>query len=223
MYKLISYPVKEGDAVWPGDPTVALKPRKSISKGDNCNTFIFEMNDHFGTHFDAPNHFVAGGIRIAELPLERFIFERPLLLDIPKESLEKIEAGELAVFSEEIAGCDLLMIRTGFSKYRASDKETYTQRGPAVSSGAAKYLLDNFAGLKALALDTLSLASYSDSKDGALAHQYMLGAHHDHFVCIIEDVDMRDLVPDKIKRVFAIPLFIEGLDSGPVTMLAELK
>ena len=223
MYKLISYPVKEGDAVWPGGFTVSLKPRGSMSKGDVCNTFTFEMNNHFGTHFDAPNHFVADGLRIAELPLERFIFERPLLLDIPKESLEKIEAGELASFSEDIAKCDLLMVRTGFSKYRASDRETYTHKGPAVSSLAAEYLLDNFTGLKALALDTISLASYGDRQDGNLAHQYMLGARHNRFVCIIEDVDMRDLVPGTIARVFALPLFIEGLDSGPVTMLAELK
>ena len=223
MYKLISYPIREGDAVWPESFTVALKPCNSMSGGNLNNTFIFEMNNHFGTHIDAPRHFVADGAHIAELPLDRFIFERPLLVDIPKESMEKIEARELAEFSDKIAGCDLLMIRTGFSKYRASDAETYAQRGPAVSSGAAIYLLDNFDGLKALAIDTLSLASYSDAQDGTLAHQYMLGMHHDHFACIIEDVDMRNLEPDKISRVFAMPLFIEGLDSAPVTMFAELK
>ena len=222
MYKLISYPLKEGDPVWPGCATVALKTGASMSKGDVFNTFDFEMNNHIGTHFDAPRHFVADGLRIGELPLERFIFEHPLLLDIHKESLEKVEAEELSAFSEEIAKCDLLMIRTGFSKYRASDKVSYAEKGPAVSSGAAKYLLDNFTGLKAVILDFLSLACYSDGQDGTLAHQYMLGGHHDHFVCIIEDADLRDLAPGKIKRIFALPLFIEGLDSGPVTVLAEL-
>jgi len=223
MYKFISYPLKQDDPVWPGCSPVAITPGASISKGDVYNAYNFEMNNHIGTHYDAPIHFVANGVPITKLPIDRFIFERPLLLDIKKESMEKVTAEELAAFSKEIAGCDLLMVRTGFSKYRVSDKDAYVHRGPAFSSGAAKYLLDNFPNLKALALDTISLASYSDLDDGVPAHHYMLGAHHDRFVCIIEDVDMRDLTPGKIARVFAMPLLIEGLDSGPVTMVAELK
>ena len=223
MYKLISYPLKEDDAVWPGCFTVAVEPVNCMSRGEAFNTFVFKMSNHFGTHFDAPRHFVADGTPIGELPMERFIYERPLLLDIPKGSMEKIEAEDLAAHAKEIEKCDLLMIRTGFSKYRDEDKETYCERGPAVSSRAAKYLLDNFTGLKALALDMLSLASYSDGEDGTLSHQYMLGAHHDHFVCIIEDVDMRELTPGKIKRVFAAPVFVVGLDSSPVTVLAEVE
>jgi kynurenine formamidase len=223
MFKMLSYPIRENDAVWPDNFTVALKSFNSMDKGDPCNTFIFEMNNHFGTHIDAPRHFIADGVQVAELPLERFIFECPLLLDIPKSSFEKIQKEDLIPFAEIIAGCDLLMIRTGFSKYRDSNRESYTRQNPSMSSGGAKYLMDNFPNIKALALDTLSLASFSDPQDGDLAHQYILGKYHDRFVCIIEDVDLSGLVSNNIVRVFAVPLFIKGLDSSPVTMFAEIK
>jgi kynurenine formamidase len=91
-----------------------------------------------------------------------------------------------------------------------------------MSSEGAKYLIDNFMNIKAIALDILSLASFSDPQDGELAHRYLLGKYNNRFICIIEDVDLTDLVSNNIMRVFALPLFIEGLDSSPVTMLAEL-
>ena len=31
----------------------------------------------FGTHLDAPNHFNPDGLRIAQVPIERFVYERP--------------------------------------------------------------------------------------------------------------------------------------------------
>ena len=75
--------------------------------------------------------------------------------------------------------------------------------------------------LKAVALDFVSLASYSDTEDGDLAHQIMLGMYHDRYICIIEDVNMEGLPPGFLKNAAAVPLIIEGIDSSPVTMWAE--
>ena len=67
----------------------------------------------------------------------------------------------------------------------------------------------------------VSLASYSDTKDGDLAHQIMLGMYHDRYICIIEDVNMEGLPSGFLKNAAAVPLIIEGIDSSPVTMWAE--
>ena len=73
----------------------------------------------------------------------------------------------------------------------------------------------------AVALDFVSLASYSDRTDGNLAHQTMLGMFHNRFILIIEDVNLRGLPAGFLKQVSAVPLLVQGIDSSPVTMWAE--
>lgn len=128
---------------------------------------------------------------------------------------------DLIPHREDVKDADLLLIRTGFSKYRREKPDVYENNGPAVSSRLARYLQDNMSHLKALALDFVSLASYSDTKDGDLAHQIMLGMYHDRYICIIEDVNMEGLPSGFLKNAAAVPLIIEGIDSSPVTMWAE--
>jgi kynurenine formamidase len=113
------------------------------------------------------------------------------------------------------------MLRTGFSQYRNTESERYGRQGPAIASEAAKYLADNFENLAAVAVDFVSVGSFSDNDDGRRTHRALLGSPH--FICAIEDVNMSGLVPGELVRVFAIPLFVQGSDSCPVTMLAELN
>ena len=44
-----------------------------MSKGDPNNGSALNMSVHSGTHIDAPFHFVAEGLTIDDLPLDRFI------------------------------------------------------------------------------------------------------------------------------------------------------
>jgi kynurenine formamidase len=219
MFKLISYPITSNVPAWPGSPQTVITKHNDISKGDAANTCVISIYDHIGTHYDAPNHFIENGLRIAELPLSRFIFNSPLLLDIPKSFCQKITRSDLEPHASEISRADLLMLRTGFSKYREREGERYGREGPAIASEAAQYLADNFPNLAAVAVDFVSVGSFSGNDDGRLTHRALLGA--EHFICAIEDVNMSIVDPDKLVRVFALPLFVEGSDSSPVTMLAQ--
>lgn len=221
MYQLLSYPIKEGQPTWPGNPAFSLEPHTSIAKGSAANTCTIHLFNHYGTHLDGPLHFHGGGVSLDKLPLERFFFNHPLLLDIPRKPGEKIKPEDIIPYEQEIAGADLLMIRTGFWQYRCSQPTVYENNGPAISSSAARYLQDKQSHLKAIALDFVSLASYSDTEDGDLAHQIMLGMYDSHFICIIEDVDMKALPAGFLKKAAAVPLIMEGIDSSPVTMWAE--
>ena len=228
MIQLLSYPVRNNDPAWPGNPTIELQPFTSIRQGDVANTYNIRLFNHYGSHFDAPKHFYDEGLPIARLPFSQFLYDLPLLLDIPKNAEEKITQEDLEPFADQISCCDLLMIRTGFSSMRADNPHAYSYHGPAMGSSGAKFLMDNYVNIKAVALDFISLASYADQDDGNLAHQYMLGAFHDHYICIIEDVDLSSLPSQEelpgtpIKQAAAIPLLIEGVDSSPVTMWAKL-
>ena len=221
MYQLLSYPIKEGQPTWPGNPACSLEPPTSIAGGDTANTCTIHLFNHYGTHLVGPMHFYGKGIPLDEVPFGQFFFHKPLLLDIPKEPGAKLMPEDLIPHREDVKDADLLLIRTGFSKYRREKPDLYENNGPAVSSRLARYLQDNMSHLKALALDFVSLASYSDTKDGDLAHQIMLGMFHDRYICIIEDVNMEGLPSGFLKNAAAVPLIIEGIDSSPVTMWAE--
>lgn len=222
MLKLLSYPIKENMPTWPGNPSVKLLPGSQIMAGKSSNSFMLEIYNHYGTHMDGPRHFNPNGLSIAELPFDSFIFDKPLLVDVHKKAGQKIKPDDLEIFVPEIQKSDLLLIRTGFYQVRKDNPDIYENSGPAVSSKTAKWLVEKFPGLKAIALDFVSLASYSDRADGTLAHQILLGKTQEKFICIIEDVNLGGLQNSHLKKVFAIPLLVEGMDSSPVTMWAEM-
>lgn len=220
MYKRLSYNLTDQAPGWPKNPKIEIKPKGLIAEGGSSNSYLVTLFNHFGSHMDAPNHFNDDGLKIAALPFERFIFTRPLLLDIPKSFTEGVTPEDLEPYSEPIQNADLLMIRSGFSRYREDDPERYSKEGPYVSSETCQYIMEKFPRLSGLAVDWVSLASPSNS-DGKLAHQHLL-KNYDHFVTIIEDIDLSGLRQNTLKKVFSIPLFIEGIDSSPVTVFAEI-
>ncbi len=223
MYRRLSYTLNVRDHAFPGAPTMRIEPFESMQKGDQLNTYNVTLFNHFGTHMDGPNHFNGQGRQLYELELSTFIFEKPLLVDIPKGRGELVEPEELMRFDEAIRAADLLLVRSGFSAMRASDNRAYSEEGPAISARAAELIVERYQNLKAVGMDWISLSSPLHLEDGIRAHQIMLGKTGAEPVLIIEDIDLSGLDPDTLETVFALPLFIEGIDSAPVTILAKIR
>ena len=223
MYRRLSYTLNVRDHAFPGAPTMRIEPFESMQKGDRLNTYNVTLFNHFGTHMDGPNHFNGQGRQLYELELSTFIFEKPLLVDIPKGRGELVEPEELMRFDEAIRAADLLLVRSGFSAMRASDNRAYSEEGPAISARAAELIVERYQNLKAVGMDWISLSSPLHLEDGTRAHQIMLGKTGAEPVLIIEDIDLSGLDPDTLETVFALPLFIEGIDSAPVTILAKIR
>ncbi|TDQ59387.1 kynurenine formamidase [Mesocricetibacter intestinalis] len=220
-YQLLSYPLDIADPGFPGEPTLSIQKSTRIADGDMYNSSIVHLFNHFGTHFDAPNHFNPKGATISELPLQRFIYERPLLLDIPKSAGEMIQPIDLEIHLSAIRRADFLMIRTGLEKLRMQHPNQYATKGVAVSVQTARYLMEHAANLKALGFDFISLASPDHPEQGIKSHQIMLGMFSHHFICIIEDMKLSAVDKTRLKRIFAMPLLIRGIDSAQVCILAE--
>ena len=223
MYRRLSYTLNVRDHAFPGAPTMRVEPFESMQEGDRLNTYNVTLFNHFGTHMDGPNHFNGQGRQLYELELSTFIFEKPLLVDIPKGRGELVEPEELMRFDEAIRAADLLLVRSGFSAMRASDNRADSEEGPAISARAAELIVERYQNLKAVGMDWISLSSPLHLEDGIRAHQIMLGKTGAEPVLIIEDIDLSGLDPDTLETVFALPLFIEGIDSAPVTILAKIR
>ena len=218
----LSYDIRPGDPGWPGNFTYEWEQVSSIERGDVANFGILHLLDHFGTHVDAPNHFNPGGLRIAQVPIDRFVYERPVVVDVEKADRELVTRAELEAHAAELEGADLLLLRSGWSAVRASDPERYASEGPAVETAACEYLIDGFPGLKAVGMDWISLATPQRMDEGIPAHQVLCGVGRgDRYVLIIEDVDLSRL-PERVRRIYAFPLFPELSDSSPCTVVAEV-
>ncbi|MBP1996281.1 cyclase family protein [Paenibacillus eucommiae] len=222
-YVRLSYDLAKSDPGWPGSYSIDIEPYTQIARGDVANQYKITLLNHFGSHMDGPKHFNEKGPRLAEMPLSTFIMEHPLLLDIPKSFSELVRVEDLLPYEDELQRADSLFIRSGFSKFRESDKIRYASEGVGISSQACQYIMDRCPNLNAIGMDWISLASYAHGEDGCLAHQYLLGMFHSHYICIIEDLNLDAIDPARLERIFALPLFIEQIDSAPVTVIAELN
>jgi arylformamidase len=221
---LLSHPLTGDAPVWPDNPPAAeIKLRHSIARGDDANTTALKLFSHSGTHVDTPWHFNPDGPAAWQLPVEAFVFEVPRLIRVPAGQRTTIGVEALAPHAATIAEADFLMLLTGWSAQRATDPARYAREGPLLRPEAARWLLEAGPRLRGIATDAISIAAPWDTRRAVETHHELMGVRRNdgRFVLIYEDVR---LVPEAAAatRVLAWPLFIEGADGSPVTIVAEL-
>jgi kynurenine formamidase len=214
MNVLLSYPFAETTPFPNGGLPVRITAHTRIARGANSDTSVVSFWNHSGTHVDGPAHMVKGATPLCSFGIDRFIFERPVLVDVPKRDSELVMPADL-----KAAGCDLLLLRTGFGRYR--DKERYRTKSPGLSAAVAEFIVENFPSLKALGIDSISMAAPDHLDEGIEAHKILFRNRGRDPILLIEDLDLRSLA-NPIKKVYALPLLVEGLDSAPCTVVAEL-
>ncbi len=210
--------------VWPGNaPAADVELDDAIANGDPANTTHLRLYSHSGTHVDTPWHFNPDGPAGWQLPIEAYVFDAPVLVEIPKPEGGFITAEDLAAHRDAIAEADLVMIRTGWSTHRQTDPERYVHRGPLLHPNGARWLMAEATALRAIATDAISIGSPGDRASSRETHRILTGVGRTdgRFVLIYEDVA---IVPEAgaAVRVLAWPLFVEGADGTPVTIVAEL-
>ncbi len=219
---LLSHFLGPDSPVYPGLPAVRIEPRKQMEKGDVCNSFDLSFCNHSGTHLDAPAHFNPEGPKVGDLPLECFVFEKPLLLDIPKGERELVEREELEAFRDKLEGADALLLRTGFGKLREEKPRVYRCRNVALSVGAAEFVVEELRSVRAVFIDSISIGPAWDPEVSVKVHRALCGWGREdgRFVLIVEDVNL-SLAPRKMRRVWALPLPLKVADSAPCVVVAE--
>ncbi len=215
-YKLLSYPLNEKIPVYGKKYSFQIKEERQIKKNDTCNTFMLSFLNHSGTHIDAPRHFFTRGKPIAKFNIKELIFSRPFILNLSKNSDELITEKDL----RRIKKCDLLLIKTGFYKFRRSDR--YIFHNPGFSAQAADFIRKEYPYIQAIGIDTISISSYQNRPEGRQAHRILLtnNVYPGKPLLLIEDMDL-SVCTLPLKKVFVAPLFIEKVDSAPCTVIAE--
>jgi arylformamidase len=216
MLTLLSHKLSQNTPSFAGGQSMKIYPLKLISSGGSSNNYSFQMPCHLGTHIDAPRHFDDQGQPIASVGVADLLFTSPQLLDIPKGEAELYEPEDLLSYREIIEKADILLLRSGFQALRTTDANAYSSRNPGMSVAGAEYIT-RFPRLRALGFDFISLSSVPHREEGRAAHRALLKGRK---FFIIEDMDLASY-PSDTSRIIVAPLFIEGVDSAPCTVLAE--
>lgn len=223
MFRVISYPLTEDGPVWPQNPPpVRLEPYERIADGDMANTTALHLFSHSGTHLDAPWHFNPAGLPAVDLPIESYVFQRPLVADVPRPRGGFIGQDALRPLHNDLVGADLVLLRTGWSAVREIDPGKYGLGGPVLHPDAAAYLMDNCPRLKGIGVDAISIGSPAFIDETMAAHRILTGVGRTdgRFALIFEDMRV-DVDLGNARRIYAWPLMIVGSDSSPCTMVAE--
>lgn len=193
-----------------------------ISSGDGYNSFIINVENHSGTHVDAPCHFLERGKTISEYLQDELFFKNPLILDIIKGPDEIIEPQDLHEI--DIDGFDCLFIRTGFEVYRDNHPEKYKTQNPSISPEAVQWLRENFPGIRCLGIDTVSFSSYNNPEPGRKAHvnAFREGENLGEPLLLIEDMKLGSIKTEDLEWVMVVPWQISGIDSAPCTVIAKV-
>jgi arylformamidase len=199
-------------------PPVKIEPYYRVEK-DGANVFVITFANHSGTHVDAPRHVAPHGLPLTGFALEEFIFDRPVCIDLRLEDESLVFPEHLEPFSARLGDGDVLLIRTGFGRYRSSDPERYRFRAPGFSIRAAEYIRNTFPGIRCIAMDTISFACIAQLEEGMEAHRVLLCPADSRFL-LVEDLNLEvDL--SCICSLELHPWLIDGIDSAPCTVIAK--
>jgi len=190
--------------------------------GGRSLTYQLVMNEHNGTHVDAPAHFISDAkpqshITIDQVPLTR-LMGRGVRLDCREfKEGDYVTETFVAQWEEEhgaLKAGDIVLFNFGWSAHwglRPDDKR-YVLDWPGVSMGAAEYLIEKSVG--ALGVDTLS-----PDPPAALAKNPMHPVVLEKQVLIVENLTNLEHLPDFF-LFLAMPLKIRGGSGSPIRAVA---
>jgi len=224
MYIELSYPINKEMPVYPGSPKLEIIPVNRMSQNDHSNTTVYKIFTHAGTHVDAPFHFYDKGKTIEQIPIEDFVYEHPLIIKKELKKSQLIEIDDLKQYMHKLRRVDILFFYTGYSKLR-NKPELYVDDFPAISEETAKFIRTELLNIKAIAIDTPSIESATLApKTGRIVHKTLLDGdlYLTRPLLIYEEVNIGKILKKDIKKIYAFPLRLTGLDASPVNMVAEV-
>ena len=209
----LSHFISVDTPLYGGAKSVEITQYKFIYKGDSCNMLFLSIPNHTSTHIDLPYHFLKDGKKLEDFDPDFWIFKNVGLIELRDvEFCEIITWEKIASTLLKYNSIELLLLKTGFEKYRG--EEVYWSKQPGIHPEVAKYLREKFPLLKAVGMDIISISSWCNRELGRKAHREFL----EREILLIEDMKLSDVdsAPDV---VIALPLLIKGADGAPITVI----
>ena len=222
-YIRLSHLIENNSPVHIGLKNPDIIPNNEISKGNGYNTYIISVENHSGTHIDAPGHFVDGGKIISDYGVNELVFSNPLILDMSKEQKELIKIEEMSELN--LDGIDCLIFRTGFEKYRKDNIETYLKLNPGIDPDLIYWLRENYPEIRCVGIDCVSISRFGIPEQATEAHlnAFIEKKGLGKPLVLIEDMKLENVENEVVEEIIVIPWNIKGIDSAPCTVLAKIN
>ena len=210
----LTQPLYSGCPGWYGYPPPVVETTWTI-EAQGFNAEHLDLMSHTGTHLDVPYHFVAGGSKLDEIPVEQFQ-GRAVVLDLRHvRAGHAINPEDLRPAADRIRAGDIVVLCTGWGDKRSLDP-IFVQHWPYLSGEGAQWLVDR--QVRAVAIDTLSVGG-STPETGRPPHVVLLGAG----CWALEDIRVPPALVEAGRcQLFAFPLLIRGAGGAPVRVVAAL-
>lgn len=202
----VTLPIDEQHPSWPGDPPFVHHITAILGeKGCNYNLSRMDISTHFGTHVDAPFHFVADGKTVDELDAD--------LLVGPCVVVEALSAVRLVMPSDIDGqvpnGTKRVLIKTINSERYLHDGR-FHEEFVALSPESVQLLLSR--GVRLIGIDYYSIAPYDNP---TLVHTLFLG--HGCTVAL-EAVDLSRVSAGEYDMI-CLPMKVRGASGAPARVL----
>ena len=214
---------------WPGPGYEPFKFEifATIEK-DHVLSGKFAMDEHTGTHLDAPNHFVEGQVPVDKIPLKQ-LFAPAVVIDVRKQASANadylLSTSDITSFEQahgRIPDNAVVFMYSGwderwddYDKYKNADNKKVLHF-PGFSVEAVKLLVDerNIAGI---GIDTLSV-DYGMSTDFMVHHvSHGKGKFH------LENVANLANMPATGAFVIVAPIKVENGTGGPARIFGLIR
>jgi len=205
----LSHVHKMDMTVFPGTPPIEIEQIAQIDEGGYRIT-DFHAIVHVGTHCDAPAHCIKGAKTIDEIPIDEFA-GYAVIIDVNVENEKEIKPDILKDY--DIKPSDIVLLRTGYSKYWGTAK--YVNDSPYLSEEMAQALVN--LKIKAIGIDFIS----PDKVEGDTAAVHKIFMKNN--VHIIENLNNLEKINKP--RVFfaAAPVVIDKADGGFTRAFAVIE
>jgi len=199
----LSMPVNEQTIVFPGDAKPVFEQAGTLEK-DGFVDHVVHINNHLGTHIDAPDHMLDKGILLSDYQADRFVCEAVCIDAVGKDVLT----------SDLLAGVDIkagdaVLFYTGAADNYT--EQSYASEYPEIELELAELLVEK--GAKLVGVDMISF----DNDEPYPIHKALL----DNDVLLIENLINLKKVAGKHFRLYALPIRLE-LHAAPARVFAEV-
>lgn len=218
-YIWLSYPLDVNGPRPPAIPAPKLNNFLTIDK-DGASVHILKVASHTGTHVDAPQHVIKGGLSINDFSPGEFIFKNPVIINLSIKDAEIVMPEHLIPFEAKMKTADIVMFQFGYGAIRESNPERFSLKSPGFGIESAKYLRETFSRMRAMGLDVPSLACIEHLDKTMASHNILLEGKGRRFL-VIEEMRIPPGLME-LKEVRVNPWMVKGMDSAPCTVIGVI-
>jgi len=206
-------------AMWDGLDRVPVLPPPRIRRikslpDDVANITEVQMVVHFGTHIDAPCHFIIDGPAIDEIPFER-LYGPGVVWKLQPEPLSIIEPEHLEKARPALERGDMLLLDTGWAQH--INTPVYEDH-PSLSPAAAQWIVDQGVKLFGVDFSTPDLTSHKRPPDFDFPVHHILLSNG---VLIAEHLTNLASLANQRAEIMFPAINLKGSDGAPARAMAR--